>query len=101
TLLAIATTVSVILTSLPIPQLANGPMVRGFVRNEWAEGLHAVSVWPLAFGLPHEGFAAIAKPYTQPFGDIGATAFVFGTFAIATGIATAPWLLPRVAAAPS
>jgi cation/acetate symporter len=99
-LLAVATTVSVIVTSLPIPQLANGPMVRGLVRNEVNEGLQLVHVWPLAFQLPPEGFAALTKPYTQPFGSIGPLAFIIGTFAIATGISTAPWLLPRVAASP-
>ena len=100
-LLGVATTVSVIITSLPIPQLANGPMVRGLVRNEVSEGLQVINVWPLAFQLPGEGFAAITKPYTQPFGVIGPLAFVIGTFAIAAGISTAPWLLPRVAAVPS
>jgi cation/acetate symporter len=99
-LLAVATTVSVIVTSLPIPQLANGPMVRGLVRNEANEGLQLVNVWPLAFQLPQEGFATLTKPYTQPFGAIGPLAFIIGTFAIATGISTAPWLLPRVAASP-
>jgi cation/acetate symporter len=100
-LLGVATTVSVIVTSLPIPQLANGPMVRSLVHNEVREGLQVVNVWPLAFQLPGEGFAALTKPYTQPFGTIGPLAFVLGTFAIATGISTAPWLLPRVAATPS
>ena len=99
-LLSVATTVSVIVTSLPIPQLANGPMVRSLVHNEVSEGLQIVNVWPLAFQLPGEGFAAITKPYTQPFGAIGPLAFVLGTFAVAAGISTAPWLLPRVAAAP-
>ena len=92
-LLGVATTVSVIVTSLPIPQLANGPMVRSLVHNEVREGLQVVNVWPLAFQLPGEGFAALTKPYTQPFGTIGPLAFVLGTFAIATGISTAPWLL--------
>jgi cation/acetate symporter len=100
-LLGVATTVSVIVTSLPIPQLANGPMVRSLVHNEVREGLQVVNVWPLAFQLPGEGLAALTKPYTQPFGTIGPLAFVLGTFAIATGISTAPWLLPRVAATPS
>ncbi|MBS0232791.1 MAG: sodium:solute symporter [Proteobacteria bacterium] len=99
-LMAVATTVSVIVTSLPIPQLANGPMVRGLVRNEINEGLQVVNVWPLAFQLPPEGFATLTKPYTQPFGSVGPLAFIIGTFALATGISVAPWLLPRVAAAP-
>src|SRR6185312_5596608 len=99
--LGVATAVSVIVANLPIPQLANGPMVRELVRNEVNEGLQLVNVWPLAFQLPGEGLAAITKPYTQPFGTIGPLAFVLGIFAIATGMASAPWLLPRVAAAPS
>ncbi|MFA5955508.1 cation acetate symporter [Hyphomicrobium sp.] len=99
-LLGVATTVSVIVTSLPIPQLANGPMVRGLVRNEVNEGLQLINIWPLAFELPHEGFAAITKPYTQPFGAIGPVGFIIGIFAIATGVSAAPWLLPRVAASP-
>ncbi|RUO99567.1 sodium:solute symporter [Hyphomicrobium sp.] len=99
-LLAVATTVSVMVTSLPVPQLANGPMVRGLVRNEVNEGLQLVNVWPMAFQLPGEGFAVLTKPYTQPFGAIGPLAFIIGTFAIATGICASPWLLPRVAATP-
>ena len=100
-LLAVATTVSVIITSLPVPQLANGPMVRGLVRNEVSAGLQLVGVWPFAFELPGEGFAALTKPFSQPFGAVGPLAFLMGIFAIATGIASAPWLLPRVAASPS
>jgi cation/acetate symporter len=99
-LLSVATTISVIVTSLPIPQLANGPMVRGLVRNEVNEGLQLVTVWPLAFQLPTEGFSALTKPYTQPFGSIGPLAFIIGIFAIGTGVAAAPWLLPRVASSP-
>ncbi|MBA2125529.1 sodium:solute symporter [Hyphomicrobium methylovorum] len=100
-LLSVATAVSVMITSLPVPQLANGPMVRNLVRNEVSEGLQLVAAWPMAFELPGEGFAALTKPYTQPFGAIGPLGFALGTFAIATGIAAAPWLLPRVAACPS
>lgn len=100
-LLGVATAVSVIMTNLPIPQLANGPIVRGLVRNEATEGLQFVNVWPLAFDLPGEGFATLTKPYTQPFGAVGVLGFAIGTFAIAAGISTAPWLLPRVAASPS
>ncbi|MGQ0456107.1 MAG: solute symporter family protein [Hyphomicrobium sp.] len=99
-LLTIATLVSVIVTSLPVPQLANGPLVRGLVRNEVSQGLPLVSVWPLAFGLPGDGFQTLTKPYVQPFGAVGALAFIIGTMTIAAGIAAAPWLLPRVAGAP-
>jgi cation/acetate symporter len=100
-LLGVATAVSVIITSLPIPQLANGPIARGLVRNEVNEGLQLVNVWPLAFDLPGDGFAALTKPYMQPFGDVGVLSFGLAILSIAAGISTAPWLLPRVAATPS
>ena len=99
-LMIAATAVSVLVTSLPVPQLTHGPLVRNLVRNEFAQGLQIVRVWPLAFELPGEGFQAIAKPYTQPFGSIGPLGFVIGVVLIACGTAAAPWLLPRVAAAP-
>lgn len=95
-----ATAVSVIVTSLPVPQLAHGPLVRGLVRNEVGQGLQLARIWPFAFDLPGEGFQALTKPYTQPFGAVGPLGFVSGVIVMACGIAAAPWLLPRVAAAP-
>lgn len=99
-LLIAATAVAVLVTSLPVPQLTHGPLVRGLVRNEVAQGLQLVRVWPFAFDLPGEGLQAISKPYTQPFGAVGPLGFTTGVLTIACGIAAAPWLLPRVAAAP-
>lgn len=99
-LMTVATLISVLVTSLPVPQLANGPLVRGLVRNEVSQGLPFVSVWPLAFGLPGEGLQTLSKPYIQPFGAVGSIAFIIGAVTIAAGVAAAPWLLPRVAGAP-
>lgn len=99
-LVIVATVVSVLETSLPVSQLAHGPMVRNLVRNEVAQGLPVISTWPLAFALPAEGFQAISKPYVQPFGSVGSVSFVIGGIVVALGIAAAPWLLPRVAGAP-
>lgn len=96
-LLIVATIVSVLITSLPVPQLANGPLVRQLVRQEALQGLSNSTVWPLAFELPAGGFHALTKPYTQAFGMVGSLAFVFSTLMIGAGVATAPWLLPRVA----
>lgn len=95
-----ATSVSYLVTGLPVPQLAHGPLVRGLVRSEIPQGLQVISVWPMAFELPREGFQTITKPYTQPFGSVGMLAFILGTLTIACGTAAAPWLLPRVAATP-
>ncbi len=99
-LVIVATVVSVLETSLPVSQLAHGPMVRNMVRNEVSQGLPVVITWPLAFSLPQEGFHAISKSYAQPFGSVGPVSFVLGALVIAMGTAAAPWLLPRVAGAP-
>ena len=93
-------TVSTIVTSLPVPQLTHGPLVRGLVWHEANNGLQTVSTWPLAFGLPGEGMHHLTKPYTAPFGAVGPIAFALGAIMIAAGIASAPWLLPRAAATP-
>lgn len=95
------TSVSYLVTSLPVPQLAHGPLVRGLVRSEIPQGLQVINTWPMAFDLPREGFQIISKPYTQPFGSVGMLGFILGTLTIACGTAAAPWLLPRVAATPS
>jgi cation/acetate symporter len=99
-LMIAATAVSVLVTSLPVPQLTHGPLVRNLVRNEVTQGLQYIRVWPMAFEMPGEGFQSITKPYTQPFGATGPIGFVIGVITIACGIASAPWLLPRAAAAP-
>ena len=99
-LCVIAATVAVIVTSLPVPQLTHGPLVRNLVRNEVSQGLQLLAAWPLQFDLPGEGQHALVKPYTSPFGAIGTAGFTIGSLMIAMGVASAPWLLPRVAATP-
>ncbi|MGL4398174.1 MAG: solute symporter family protein [Hyphomicrobium sp.] len=99
-LIAVAATVATLVTSLPVPQLTHGPLVRNLVRNEINQGLPLVSAAAFAFELPGQGFQTIAKPYTSPFGMVGPVGFVLGCIMIASGIAAAPWLLPRVAATP-
>ena len=97
----VAATVATLVTSLPVPQLTHGPLVRNLVRNEVSQGLQLVAVSPFAFDLPAEGFRQIVKPYTAPFGAVGPIAFAFGALMIAAGFAAAPWLLPRAAATPT
>ena len=96
----VATSVAVLVTSLPVPQLTHGPLVRTLVRNEVAQGLAILQTSPFAFDLPAEGFQTIVKSYVQPFGVTGPLGFILGIIVVACGIASAPWLLPRVAAAP-
>lgn len=98
---AVSASIATLVTSLPVPQLIHGPLVRNLVRNEVNQGLQMMAVSPLAFELPGEGLFQLMKPYTAPFGSVGTAAFPLGVLMISTGIAAAPWLLPRVAATPS
>lgn len=97
----VAATIATLVTSLPVPQLTHGPLVRNLVRNEAVNGLQMVYTSAFGFDLPREGLAVLTKPYTMPFGSVGAGAFILAVVTIATGIAAAPWLLPRTAATPS
>ena len=96
-----AATVATIVTSLPVPQLTHGPLVRNLVRNEVNQGLQMMLAAPFAFEMPGEGMHQLVKPYTQPFGAVGTLSFGLSVLMIASGLAAAPWLLPRVAATPS
>ena len=52
------------------------------------------------FMLPGEGFAPVAKRFTVPFGSVGPTAFVVAMLTVMAGVASSPWLLPRVTMTP-
>jgi cation/acetate symporter len=99
-LLVPVTIVAVMVTNFPLPQLTNGPLLRALMHSEAAQGLPIVDAPSLAFGLPGEGFVHIAKRFTAPFGAIGPTAFVVATLTVMAGIASSPWLIPRVTMTP-
>ena len=92
--------VGVLLTNMPVPQLSHGPILRSIVREEGRMGLAVLAESGLAFGFPGEGLTAIAKRFASPFGAVSPTAFVAITLTTMFGFASAPWLLPRVAATP-
>jgi cation/acetate symporter len=92
--------VAAIVTTLPLPQLTYGPVLRAVGRNEAIQGLPIILPPLLAFDLPGPELQPILKRFADPFGAIGAGAFVLGTLSMMAGIASAPWLLPRLAAAP-
>ncbi len=92
--------VAVMVTNFPLPQLTHGPLLRALVYNEAAQGVPIVDAPGLTFMLPGEGFAAIAKRFTAPFGNVGPTAFAVATLTVMAGVAASPWLLPRVTMTP-
>ncbi len=92
--------VAVIVTNLPLPQLSAGPVLRSIARGEAAQGLPIILPPALAFDMPGQGLSDIAKRYSDAFGSVGPVAFVIMTLSTLAGIASAPWLLPRVASTP-
>ncbi len=99
-LLVPVTIVAVMVTNFPLPQLTNGPLLRALMHSEAAHGLPIVDAPALAFALPGEGFAHIAKRFTALFGAVGPTAFVVATLTVMAGVASSPWLIPRVTMTP-
>ncbi len=92
--------VAAIVTTMPVPQLTHGPVLRAVGRNEAIQGLPIILPPMLAFDLPGPELQPILKRFADPFGAVGAGAFVLGTLSMIAGVASAPWLLPRLAAAP-
>jgi len=92
--------VAVMVTNFPLPQLTHGPLLRALVRNEAIQGLPIVEASSFTFMLPGDGMLGVAKRFTAPFGSIGPAAFVVAMLTVAAGVASAPWLLPRVTMTP-
>ena len=92
--------VAVMTTNFPLPQLTHGPLLRELVRNEVIQGLPIVEASSFAFMLPGDGMLPMAKRFTEPFGNVGPAAFVVAMLTVAAGVASAPWLLPRVTMTP-
>jgi cation/acetate symporter len=92
--------VAVMVTNFPLPQLTHGPLLRALIHSEATQGIPVVEASGLAFHLPDEGFAAVSKRFTAPFGNVGPIAFVIATLTVMAGVASSPWLLPRVTMTP-
>jgi cation/acetate symporter len=92
--------VAAIVTTMPVPQLTHGPVLRAVGRSEAMQGLPIILPPMLAFDLPGPDLQPILKRFADPFGAVGSSAFVLGTLSMIAGVASAPWLLPRLAAAP-
>jgi len=92
--------VAVLLGYLPIPQLSQGPVLREIGRFEAVQAFPTTLQSGLTFELPSDGFHSLTKRFAEPFDSVSPLAFVIATMTIFTGVASAPWLLPRVATAP-
>ncbi len=93
--------IAVLLGYLPIAQLSQGPVMREIGRLEAVQAFPIVIQSGFTFELPSEGLHSLTRRFSEPFGSISPLAFVLTTITIFTGIASAPWLLPRLATTPS
>jgi len=94
-LVVVVTVVSILLTSLPAPQLVYGGMFADLHKAEVTAG--AVPLQPDAFAmaLPGPGLQPALKPFLQPFGILGPTDFLLLFLSLALGTAALPSLLAR------
>lgn len=94
------TIVALMLTNLPFAQLSHGPVLRAIGRSEAAMGMPLVLPPALAFDMPGEALAPIAKRFSDAMSSVGPLAFIIVMLTTLAGVASAPWLLTRVAATP-
>jgi cation/acetate symporter len=90
----VVTTVSVLLTNVPAPQLTYGEMFSSLHNAEITAGLTPVAPDGLA-ALPGAAPAPIAKPFLQAFGSLEPIDFMTLFLSIALGTAALPSLLMR------
>jgi cation/acetate symporter len=96
----VAAVVATMITNMPVPQLTHGPVLRAIGRAEAGLGIPIIIPPNLAFDIPGTGLQPMFKRFSDAFGAVGPVAFVMSTLTMMAGVASAPWLLPRLAAAP-
>lgn len=92
--------VAILLGYLPVPQLSLGPLQRAVGRQEMIANVPVIVPHLFDFQLPENTFVPIAQRFSEPFASVGPAAYVIATLTVMAGVASAPWLLPRVATAP-
>lgn len=100
-LATIVTIVSLLVSSLPLPQMTHGNMLRNVARMEAANSAPLLFASPLLFDMPGTGLEFFAKQYVQMFGHVGSWAFTATEIALIAGIAGMPTLLARAGTASS
>lgn len=83
-------------TNLPVPQLSQGPVLRGLGRNEVMQGVPIALTAPISLELPEAALVRAPGRFASPFAHIGPLAFSLLSLVMMAGLAAAPWLLPRV-----
>lgn len=91
----VVTTVSILLTNVPAPQLTYGELFPALHNAEITTGLTPVRLGEIATALPGSGLLPNVKPFLQPFGILGPIDFVTLFLCLGLGTAALPSLLTR------
>jgi cation/acetate symporter len=91
---------SVMLTNLPLPQIAYGGLLPDLAKLEAEAGLQPRLAVARAFDLPDFGATAIAVPFANHFGQFGPTGFALAAIVIMLGVAVMPSILVRAGTTP-
>jgi len=94
-LAVVVTTVSILLTNVPAPQLTYGETFSALHNAEITAGLTPVQPGELETALPGAAPLPTLKPFLQPFGILGPIDFVTLFLCLALGTAALPSLLSR------
>ena len=92
--------VAAIETNLPFPQLSHGPVLRGIGRLEATQAIPIQLAPALGLDFAGQALQQIANRIAQPYATVGPVAFILMILSVASGIASAPWLLPRMVCTP-
>ncbi|MGE0627113.1 MAG: cation acetate symporter [Hyphomicrobiaceae bacterium] len=92
--------VAAIETSLPLPQLSHGPVLRAIGRQEASLGVPIPIAAAFALDFAGTGIETITHRIAQPYANVGPIAFILTSLCVMCGIAGAPWLLPRCSCTP-
>lgn len=94
-LAVVVTTVSILLTNVPAPQLTYGEMFSALQNAEITAGVTPVQPGQIAAALPGPAPMPTVKPFLQPFGIVGPFDFATLFLSLALGTAALPSLLSR------
>jgi cation/acetate symporter len=94
-LAVVVTTVSIVLTNIPAPQLTYGEMFSSLHNAEITAGLTPVEPDGLSVALPGSAPMAISKPFLESFGALSEVDFATFFLCLALGTASLPSLLTR------
>jgi cation/acetate symporter len=95
------TIVAILISTVPIPQLTHGTLLRSLTRLELTRGLPTLFATPLQFDLPGTLAEPLGKRFLQNFGAVGSVSSSLMVIALMAGIAALPTQLMRSGVAPA